>query len=158
MRIRKLFVSVLLTSLLATSPTAYAETVTKTTTVTHNPTTERVVYFKDFDLNRDQRVSYNEVGDKIFYLFDLDGNEIIDNIEYENNKNFITLTPTEIETVTKVDSNDDGYTDIEKHEFQTFLQRSHLTMFDQDLNGLSPREFVGYDFNQVDQNRDNAIP
>lgn len=157
MKARKLFTSTLLTSLFATSLAVHAETVTRTTTVTRKPVTERVVYFRDFDLNRDQRVSYNEVGDKIFYLFDLDGNEIIDNVEYQNNENFITLTPTEIETVTRIDQDNDGYTDVERREFETFLQRSHLTMFDEDLNGLSPEEFIGYDFRHVDQNRDNAI-
>ena len=80
---------------------AKMETSTTSTTVTTQTYVEpqeiegvNEIKFSDFDLNNDGLYSKSEVGEKLFYSFDRDGNEVIDNIEW--NENLSTMTVTDI--------------------------------------------------------------
>lgn len=68
-----------------------AETVTTKTVVStkHLNGVDRV-NFASFDLNGDGILSMSEVGERLFYAFDMDGNEVIDNIEM-NKKSVMTI-------------------------------------------------------------------
>jgi hypothetical protein len=69
--------------LIAGGTSVQAETITETTVVkpVDQPHLNKVD-FSAFDLNHDGILSMPEVGEKLFYIFDLDGNEVIDNIEF----------------------------------------------------------------------------
>ena len=143
--------------LLGATSMANAGTVeTKTyvdTIVTPNATQ---VNFDLFDVNGDGQFSMSEVGEKLFYLFDRDGNKLIDNIEWDH-KGVFTVLPTEKETYTFVDYNDDGEVDATSYTFETFYAQSGLARFDNDKDGLSPRDFTEQAINQVDDNDDATV-
>lgn len=146
---------------------------TKTTTTTVIPaptvtsTTQTVVKpidlpnmektnFSAFDINQDGILSMEEVGTKLFYIFDNDGNEVIDNIEYENKK-VMTIIPMEKETFKFVDYNGDGAADDAHYDHATFYKTSGLMRFDKNMDGLSPHEFVDHSFIELDDNNSKAI-
>lgn len=114
------------------------------------------VNFQEFDLNNDQVLSMEEVGEKLFYLFDQDGNEVIDNIEFDN-KTVMTIIPMEKETYTYVDWGNDGTTDVASVEYEVFFKQSDLMRFDKNMNGLSPEEFIEESFISLDDNDDKTI-
>src|SRR5262245_53334043 len=78
---------------------AWAETVTTKTTVEQRTVPNvKEVNFIAFDTNEDGIYTMKEVGEKLFYIFDTDGNEVIDNVEIDN-KNVMTIIPMKKETV-----------------------------------------------------------
>lgn len=139
------------------STVAHADTVTKTTIVESKeiPGVKRVD-FMSFDVNHDNRLSMREVGDVLFDAFDMDGNGAIDNIEYDKNS-VLTVIPVEATTLTFVDYDDDGHSDIYAVDKDEFLKRSKLMRFDKDQDGLSPRDFMGSEVKAMDINRNNLI-
>lgn len=137
--------------------TVNAKTVTtKTYTTTETIPGATKVNFAAFDINNDGRYSMREVGNKLFYLFDTDGNEVIDNIEW-NNKNVMTITPMEKETFTFVDYDDDGVTDSTSYEYDKFYSESGLIRFDEYKDGLSAHDFVSQPLGELDKNNNNMI-
>lgn len=137
--------------------TATAETIkTKTYVDTADTIEERKIDFSAFDVNEDGLYSKSEVGERLFYVFDLDGNEVVDNIEW-NDKSMYTITPMEKETYKFVDYDDDGYTDLSTYTFETFYKESGLIRFDNDKDGLSAAEFIGVSFQELDDNDNNTI-
>lgn len=137
--------------------TSQAETVTTRTTVTQTELPQgQKVDFKAFDVNRDGILSMEEVGERLFYLFDTDGNEVIDNIEFDRNA-VLTIVPMEKETMRLVDFDDDGRTDVAAYDYDTFVQQSRLIMFDRDYDGLSAQEFIETGFLKLDADDSNAI-
>ncbi len=134
-----------------------ADTVTKQTTVTQKdlPDTYKV-NFAAMDLNQDGILSRSEVGRKLFYIFDTDGNEVIDNIEFGKSK-VLTVIPLEKNQLTMVDFDDDGSADVTKYTSQEFAEFSMLNRFDADNDGLSAEEFIGRSFLKMDTNRDKSI-
>lgn len=165
---------------LATASVAHAETTVTTTESTTSKTviapvvaptvtstTQTVVKpvdlpnmektnFSAFDLNKDGILDMAEVGTKLFYIFDTDGNEVIDNIEFENKK-VMTIIPMEKETFKFVDYNGDGAADDTSYTHESFFKTSGLMRFDHNMDGLSPHEFVNEYFIALDDNNSKAI-
>jgi len=131
--------------------------ITTKSTVSAQPMEDtNIIDFSSFDHNHDNILSMAEVGEKLFYIFDTDGNEIIDNIEFEQNS-MMTITPMEKETITLVDHHGDGTVEHTTYTYETFLKESQLIRFADDHDGLSPREFIGTSFLIMDDNNDKAI-
>ncbi len=136
---------------------ASAETVNQVTT-THQielPNTQKID-FKAFDLNHDGILSRSEVGEELFYIFDQDGNHVLDNHEYDR-KTVLTVIPMKSETETSYDFDDDGKVDATKFTYDTFTEQSGLARFEKTPGGLSPREFTDKGFNELDVNHDHVL-
>ncbi len=147
--------------LLHASPVQAQETVVKTQTVTQTTqvmpkTGTRIINFADFDLNADKTMSTFEIGEMLFKLFDADGNEVIDNVEFEN-RNVMTIVPMQKETVVSFDFDNDGVPDEIHRTYENVLKDTQLTRFDNNLDGISPHEFAGKSFMEMDLNRSKAI-
>lgn len=132
-------------------------TVTTETVVTAKPVfNTKKINFMAFDANHDNILSMREVGQKLFKLYDTDGNEVIDNIEYKK-QSVMTIIPMQKETFTFVDANSDGHIDSTSYSHKDFIKLSGLMRFDNDMNGLSPEEFLGVAFNILDDNNSKVI-
>jgi hypothetical protein len=153
---RLLLASAALISFAIVTP-AGAETVTTKTVVSQKdvPNVEKTD-FSAFDLNHDNVLTMREVGKKLFYVFDNDGNEVIDNIEFQNKK-VMTIIPMEKQTFTFMDYDSDGNSDQSTFTYETFIQQSHLMRFDTDMDGLSPAEFIGFSFLETDDDNSKAV-
>lgn len=112
--------------------------------------------YTDLDLNHDGILSMNEVGAILFKVYDVDGNGIIDNNEYDRPM-MVTINPVEKNTITSYDLDGDGTADETHYTRETFLQDSRLARFGIVKTGLSAHEFIGRDYLDVDANRDHAI-
>lgn len=146
---------------------APGSTVTTTTTTKSTKawsTTEKPLYpngtqvlnLIEFDLNGDGILTRREAGDRLFRLYDTDGNMVIDNNEYERAAVF-TVTPVEKKTVLSYDLDGDGLADRTQISSEVFLRESMLARFDGNGNGLSPREFTNRPFLVADLNNDKQI-
>lgn len=136
---------------------AQAETeVTKTYVQTKESPDVNNIDFTAFDVNNDGAYSMEEVGEKLFAIFDTDGNEVIDNTEW-NNRNFYTITPMEVESFKFVDYDDDGQADASTYTYDTFYKVSGLMKFDKDQDGLSAAEFIGEGYEVLDSDEDKMI-
>jgi hypothetical protein len=134
-----------------------ANTVKTETLVTQKaiPNTN-LVNLLDFDLDKDGMLTREEIGAKLFYMFDTDGNMIIDNLEL-NRVGLITLIPMEKTTVKLVDKGADGKVEERVLNTEQFLSESRLIAYDQNRDGLTPLEFIGVPFNRLDANNDKAV-
>ncbi len=118
--------------------------------------TNNVVNFMDFDLNKDGALSHDEVGESLFYIFDRDGNEVIDNIEMKR-IGVLAFSPMEKKTIAIVDyrvADKPTKTTVTEEEF---MKASNLNKFDENGDGLTPLDFLGMTFNRVNVKRDNVI-
>ena len=132
-------------------------TVTKTTETTPKMIAGTIpVDFTSMDLNSDGILSRREVGEKLFFLFDTDGNRVIDNIEIKKNQ-VITLVPFERKHLTMIDFNDDGIADVVDVEYQDFTHASMLNRFDKDSDGLSAEEFIGHSALELDTDKSGVV-
>ncbi|TVQ81847.1 MAG: hypothetical protein EA357_11620 [Micavibrio sp.] len=122
----------------------------------HTPGGIHVVEFIDFDLNKDGIMSTHEVGEMLFKLYDTDGNNVIDNMEY-NRPLIITVKPVEHHTTIYYDLNGNGKADEVVHTYETFKQDTRLADFVTNKDGLSARDFTNLHFNEVDVNGDGMI-
>lgn len=142
--------------------TAQAETMSETTTSTTTTTQKTTISERNaidiskLDGNSSGTVSLEEIGERLFYIYDTDGNEIIDNNEFEE-KNVVTVIPVEQETVTVTDFDADGHPDETRYSHSHFMERTRLSQFDENNDGLSARDFIGTYFRDLDANEDNAI-
>lgn len=156
---KTLFLSAALASLSIMAIGAHAETVIQNTTVSqvNLPHTERI-NFEAFDLNHDGVLSRQEVGEKLFYVFDTDGNQGIDNLEYKR-KTVLTIIPMQKQTITAYDYNSDGHIDATETSTSDFIEKSGLARFAKNgETGISPQDFLkGKAFNEVDVNHDGVI-
>lgn len=139
------------------SGTAAAETVTTTTVVTQQaiPHTNEINFIA-FDIDNNGILTMNEVGEKLFDLFDTDDNHQIDNIEFDR-KNVMTIIPMEKLTLRLVDIDSDGSSEATSHTYETFIQRSNLMRFDKNMDGLSAAEFIATGYQELDDDDDNLI-
>ncbi len=136
---------------------ASAETVTTKTTVsqTEIPGTVKV-NFASLDLNQDGILSRSEVARKLFYIFDTDGNEVIDNNEIKKNR-VVTFIPLEKTELTMIDFDDDGKIDASSVNNDQFMEFSMLQRFDKDMDGLNAGEFIGHSFLELDTDRSHVV-
>lgn len=116
----------------------------------------RVYTILDFDVNHDAMLSLDDVGVKLFDIYDTDGNDVIDNIEFER-RAVLTVTPVQQKTTVAYDFDGDGRADQVATTMEVFQQRTGLAAFDRNGDGLSAREFTGRHFNEADINNDHAI-
>lgn len=116
----------------------------------------RIYNTVDFDINGDKILTTSEVGEKLFKMYDVDGNNIIDNNEYER-KAVLTVVPVETNTVISYDFDGDGLADKSEVTSEIFLKKTQLSLFDKNGDGLSPREFTKRGFMQADVNKDKAV-
>ncbi len=145
-------------ALMAAPLASYAETVTVTTEVEqkHMPNIHEV-NLQAFDMNKDGKLSRLEVGDKIFMMFDRDGNHVIDNIEYTQ-PTFVTIIPMEKTQTVAVDlDGNDGRVDYVDVTEEEFYKMSQLSRFDGDKNGMSANEFIKAHFNRIDFNNSKVV-
>jgi hypothetical protein len=140
------------------APTVPAATVTTTTVTTTAPLTTDAtpIDFMAFDTNHDGVLSANEVGEKLFYLFDTDGNEVIDNVEFDQGRVY-TLQKVKKTTTVAVDLNDDGIPDSVTSDADVALQNTHLARFNTNGDKLSAHEFIDKSFLALDVNDDKTI-
>ena len=140
-----------------TETTATPVTVTKTTAVEPKLIEgAKPVNFAYLDMNGDGILSRKEVGQKLFYLFDTDGNGVIDNIEITKNQ-VITIIPLEKTQLTMIDWDDDGKPDAVSVDSEQFMAASMLNRFDQDNDGLTAEEFIGHSVLELDTNKSGMI-
>jgi hypothetical protein len=136
---------------------AQAETKTHDTYVMQRdlPGTQKI-NFADFDVNHDGILSRYEVGTKLFYIFDTDGNEVIDNIEYDRPM-VLSIIPMEKQEIKTIDFNDDGIADAASYNKEEFFERSMLARFDDGNAGVSAASFLNRVYWQLDDNKDKTV-
>lgn len=150
-------IAFLVALLIGAAPLARAETVTTKTSVVQKEVPNTVkINFSSLDLNNDGVLSRSEVARKLFYLFDTDGNELIDNREIKKNR-VLTFIPLEKTELTMIDFDDDGKVDSSSVTNDQFMEFSMLHRFDKDLDGLSAQEFIGQSFLELDTDRSKVI-
>lgn len=110
----------------------------------------------DFDLDHDGVLTRPEIGTKLFYMFDKDGNMLIDNREM-NRVGLITLIPMEKTTIKMIDKGANGKVEEKTLNTEDFMAESRLIAYDQNRDGLTPLEFIGVPFNRLDANNDKVI-
>lgn len=120
------------------------------------PAGARTINFIDFDMNNDKILSINEIGEMLFKLYDTDGNQVVDNIEYER-RAVATVLPMEKNTVVSYDFDGDGLADKTQYTQETFSRDTLLTRFDSNKDGLSPHEFMDMHFNEADVSNDKVV-
>ena len=157
MKLTKMLMATAGCAMLFTASPATADTVT-TKTVVHQKDLPNVkkTNFSAFDLNLDGTLSMKEVGTKLFYIFDTDGNEVIDNIEFDH-KQVMTIIPMEKDTYTYIDWDNDGDTDQATFTYETFFKESGLMRFDDNMDGLSAADFIEYSFLELDDDNSKVI-
>lgn len=154
---KKYALAVASVGLLCTPTLLSAATITTETIVTPKDVPDTIkVDFMSFDLNGDNILSMSEIGRKLFKLFDRDGNDAIDNKEYKY-RNIMTIIPMKKETFTFVDTDNDGKIEKTAYKYEDFIKYSGLMRFDKNMDGLSPEEFIGKAFNQMDGNNSKVI-
>jgi Ca2+-binding EF-hand superfamily protein len=136
---------------------ASATTIGTETRLVYKPIPEAtVVDFRVFDGNRDNILSMEEVGEKLFYTFDKDGNQLVDNIEFTRPM-VLTFAPMERITMQYVDFNNDGMADKTTQTQEQFMQQTGLSRFNRDGTGLAADEFIGVPFKGVDRDKSGQI-
>jgi hypothetical protein len=138
-----------------TTPAVATSTVTTTNTVS-TTTGPRDIGLLEFDMNSDKILSRDEVGRMLFKLCDADGNNIIDNNEYER-RLLVTVKPIEKSTTVSYDFDGDGIADKTQTTDEVFMRETLLSRLDTNKDGLSPHEFTGRDFMEADVNHDHAV-
>ncbi len=111
---------------------------------------------KDFDLNGDGVLVRAEVGERLFKLYDVDGNGVIDNIEYQR-RAITTLQPVERTTTISYDLTGNGTPDKQETTHERFLRETQLSHFDKNNKGLSARDLLDRSFASADVDNDKFI-
>ena len=156
------------TTTTTTTPTASREYVVETPMIPqrstvkgppvheHHTGASHHIKFDEFDLSRDGILSVAEIGESLFKLYDIDGNNLIDNIEYEKRAVF-NIVPTEKSTIIYYDFDGDGHADETAYTYETFSRDMQFSRFETARNGLSPHELTETHFNYADINNDRFV-
>jgi len=155
MNFKKLFLTTALITATA-SATMAQSVVTETHVETKDVPGVNQTQFSKFDVNNDGQYSMAEVGETLFYMFDTDGNEVIDNLEWDTN-NVITIIPIEETKFQYVDSDGDGVTDVQINSYNEFYTQSGLMAFDNNQDGLSAKDFIEDGFEVLDDDQNKVI-
>ena len=132
-------------------------TIVKTTAVTPTMIEGTIpVNFVYLDMNADGLLSRTEVGEKLFFLFDTDGNKVIDNVEIKKSQ-IVTVIPFEKTQLTMIDFDDDGKADVVEVTSDDFMNFSMLNRFDKDNDGLSAEEFIGHSALELDADKSGVV-
>ncbi len=131
------------------------EIISKTVTNTVK-TYEKKLDPMTFDEDKNLILTTEEIGKGLFYTYDIDGNEVIDNIEYDNNI-IATMTPVKFEKYTFKDNDGDGDIESSNYSYEEFMDYSRLAKFDIDKDGLTAEEFIGASFLEVDDDNNGVI-
>ncbi len=115
-----------------------------------------MINFSAFDLNRDGIYTKDEVGERLFRVFDQDGNHMIDNREWTQ-RNVMTIKPMESVTIRTIDYGSTGQIDQVEESYTTFVQQSGLSRFANSPEGLSAADFTDIPFNVVDTSSNYMI-
>jgi hypothetical protein len=115
-----------------------------------------IVDLSVYDINDDGQYSMVEVGERLFYDFDTDGNQVIDNMEWDD-RIYRTIRPMERETFVYVDYDDDGWVEESSYTYETFYEKSGLSMFTDNEEGLSASDFIETSFQELDDNDSGTI-
>jgi len=121
-------------------------------TVSH----KNAIDLMSFDLNQDGTLSRDEVGEKLFQIFDRDGNSVIDNREMVR-PSLLVFTPMQKKTIEIVDYGSGDKPQKTKTTETEFMKTTQLGKFDKDGDGLSPLDFLGMSFNRVNVIDDQVI-
>lgn len=158
---KTLMTAVAVAALVGVASAAQAESVAVTTS-TYTETRPvpldgvTMVNFSAFDTNKDGIYTKDEVGERLFRVFDQDGNHMIDDQEW-NVRNVLTIQPMEQTTIRTVDYGSDGIIDRQSETYTTFLNQSGLARFTNNPQGLSAADFTDIPFNVVDTSGDHMI-
>lgn len=120
------------------------------------PPNKNTINFDGFDLNGDGVLARDEVGEKLFQVFDRDSNRVIDNIEMKT-PSLIVFTHMEKKKIEVIDYHAETKPTKRNVTRQEFLKASKLSRFDKNEDGLSPLDFLEIPFNQVDVKDDAVI-
>lgn len=116
----------------------------------------RAIHFEDYDLNHDGQLSRVEAGEMLFRLYDTDGNQVIDDWEFQR-KAVLSVAPVITRTKRTVDDNGDGVPEKEEVTEEKGGVDTMLSQYDKNGDGLSAEEFTGKPFRKVDVNRSQVI-
>lgn len=139
-----------------------AEAAQTTTTTKATKTTKTYKTYKktldpvEFDKDGDNRLSMAEIGEGLFFIYDTDGNEVVDNIEYNSNV-VATVTPVEVEQYEFIDMDGDGVSEATTYDYERFMQYTKLSMFDKDKDGLTGEDFLKMSFLEADDDSDGVL-
>jgi hypothetical protein len=111
---------------------------------------------ESYDMNNDGQVDMVEVSNRLFYQLDRDGNEVLDNVEWDQ-PHQIPAVPFETITITEVDLDGDGQKDTQSVDVDVFMKETGLNRFDNDGDGLSAREFTGKSVLEMDVDNSGVI-
>jgi hypothetical protein len=110
----------------------------------------------EFDADKDGRLTRAEIGGKLFHIFDTDGNNLIDNVEYEK-KLIATIVPVKETEKIAFYSGDNITPDKTITTVGDILKVTQLARFDKALDGLSPHDFAARDFADADVDNDHFV-
>jgi hypothetical protein len=110
----------------------------------------------EFDADKDGRLTRAEIGGKLFHIFDTDGNNLVDNVEYEK-KLIATIVPVKETEKIAFYSGDNATPDKTITTVGDILKVTQLARFDKALDGLSPHDFAGKDFAAADVDNDHFV-
>ncbi len=137
--------------------TSSAETITTKTVISQQEIKNvNEVDFKEFDTNKDGQYSMQEVGEKLFTVFDQNNDTYVDNLEWDE-KNMMTIIPMEAEVIQYIDTDNDKVAEATTYSYTEFYKRSGLMKFDDNKDGLSAEEFIGEGFEALDIDENKMI-
>lgn len=116
----------------------------------------QVLNLAEFDANKDGRLTRAEIGEKLFHVFDTDGNNLIDNLEYKK-KLVATIVPVKETEKIAFYTGDNITPDKTVTSTQDILRVTQLARFDAAGDGLSPSDFAAEPFEKADVSHDRFI-
>lgn len=107
-----------------------------------------------FDASGNGALVKQSVGDQLFKMYDVDGNGVVDNIEYER-RAIATVVPVERTTTISYDMTGNGVADQQETTRERLLRETLLSRFDNRKLGLSANELLDRSFygSDIDGNK-----